>query len=419
MTRDLTVLHEAAISLTTNPESGPKVSAVLGIGNTPQTFGSISGETTPAFRAANPNFRERGDDFWVNELKVSFDHSLLGQNFSAVVGRFGHQSVASIFKRPDRTPYYDNAFWDNGNWNLDGAALMFNFGGVKTNVFGGNLNMMTTNGVPAQVANITLAGAAGASPINRVFGIDATLGLGGENSLKLAAIQGDSDTISAGGFNRVESLGAELKYNVGGIRLGGSYGLTAVKLSDTNVNANDHTAWDVNAGFKVSGVDLMAGYKQVDPRFVAALSSLGRFGTQFSPTGYKGFYGKVGFGAGPATIYAKGGFFEGVTAGAITGNLGLAAGQEASTYTVGAKLRLADMFDLDASYENAQWEAPGADPYQRWYTLGFNWGMAEGAKFRLFYQYSDANGQGGAFAGYGLQDRYTGGLLGTQISIKF
>ena len=46
--------------------------------------------------------------------EVTFDTSLVGQGFSATVGRFGYKISPYLYQRPDATPYYSQEYWDNG-----------------------------------------------------------------------------------------------------------------------------------------------------------------------------------------------------------------------------------------------------------------------------------------------------------------
>jgi len=70
------------------------------------------------------------------------------------------------------------------------------------------------------------------------------------------------------------------------------------------------------------------------------------------------------------------------------------------------------------------WKLSGLpDPNQRWYTLGTNWNMSSNSMLKFFFQYSDLDAKGIAggwgLLGLGGAQRYTGGLIGTQLSLKF
>jgi hypothetical protein len=73
-----------------------------------------------------------------------------------------------------------------------------------------------------------------------------------------------------------------------------------------------------------------------------------------------------------------------------------------------------------ARYEHVMWDFDnGGSPTQTWFTLGFNFGLSDKTNLRLFWQMSDTDNDGvGAFTFFG-QDRARGGLIGTQLSVRF
>lgn len=69
------------------------------------------------------------------------------------------------------------------------------------------------------------------------------------------------------------------------------------------------------------------------------------------------------------------------------------------------------MWDLDENF--------GGEPNQAWFTLGFNFGLGTNTNLRLFWQVSDTDADGvGEFSFFG-QEKARGGLIGTQLSVKF
>jgi len=66
------------------------------------------------------------------------------------------------------------------------------------------------------------------------------------------------------------------------------------------------------------------------------------------------------------------------------------------------------------------WEFDGGgEPFQNWWTLGLQFGLSDKASLRLFWAMSDSDADGvGAFTFLG-QERARGGLIGTQLSVKF
>ena len=68
-------------------------------------------------------FSESEQSVYFQDFTVTFDTSLLGQNFSAELGRTGYKVSPYVFQRPDNTPYFANDRWDNGKYMFDGAIL--------------------------------------------------------------------------------------------------------------------------------------------------------------------------------------------------------------------------------------------------------------------------------------------------------
>ena len=70
-----------------------------------------------------------------------------------------------------------------------------------------------------------------------------------------------------------------------------------------------------------------------------------------------------------------------------------------------------NMWDLDENF--------GGEPNQNWFTVGLNFGLSSNANLRLFWQVSDMDSDGVDEFTFFSQDRARGGLIGTQLSVKF
>ena len=152
--RDLTFLHEAALTLTSAKKTGPRFRLTTVIGNMlsdgvnpalnsdspflgAQPFGNQS------FTASGTSFIEGEERVYVQNASVAFDTSVYGLGFGVEAGRVGYKVSPYIYQRPDTTPYFANDRWDNGEWSMDGAILGFSFGTAKLNVFGGRISSQT------------------------------------------------------------------------------------------------------------------------------------------------------------------------------------------------------------------------------------------------------------------------------------
>ena len=81
---------------------------------------------------------------------------------------------------------------------------------------------------------------------------------------------------------------------------------------------------------------------------------------------------------------------------------------------------LSSSSSIDLGFENAEWDFDGdAKPRQTWYTLGFNFGLGSNTNLRLFWQVSDTKADGASAFAFNGQERARGGLIGTQLSVKF
>ena len=86
-------------------------------------FDSLSGDYSGSGYNGEPYgpYDEGYTDNYVRNLSVTFDGNLLGKDFSAEVGRVGHQAGGYFFQRPDYTPEYKSEAWDNGDHYFDGG----------------------------------------------------------------------------------------------------------------------------------------------------------------------------------------------------------------------------------------------------------------------------------------------------------
>jgi len=407
-TRDMHVGHNWAFDLKTTNETGPKAHAVIVLGNQINLFGNYSTNF-------GGTFVDTASDIYIDKLAVSFDTSLVGQAFSAEVGRVSHSVGKYLWKRTSFTKsYLKDARRDDGEYRFDGAKLGFNFGKANLTVFGGrNSNITTVNGGEI-------------NPMPNGFGlVDQSLGLqlqfpvGDMGGINLAYLWQDSNTltpIGAGFGNRLEVFGAEANLRFGNIDVYGAYSQTAVKENNSTTLDNDNVAYDIRLGYNAENWGIGGGYRRVEQNFFAN-GDWGRLGTWWNPTNIEGFNAMVWFKPSEAfKIYGKGEFVSGVDnfVGSFIGK-----DDDVTSFKVGLDYNLSNGWMAGLSYEDTRFDYNvGTDPTIRFYTIDLGYNLSANSMVRIFYIYSDADykGRGLDPAGAG---RYTGGLIGTQLTIKY
>jgi archaellum component FlaC len=413
ISRDLNVLHEAAITLSGTNETGPKWRGTFVLGN---LFDGLGNYNSPGL--AGTPFNDTTSSLHIHELSVNFDSSVFGQGFNAMIGRIGYQISPYLFKRTDYTPFYANERWDNGNFTLDGGVLSFNFGRGKLNIVGGRNNPANFSG--SQLNPIAF----GTGTINRTLGADLMLPLADNVEIRGAYLIHDSDTIAnlGGPANRVTVYGGELKAKFGDVKLTAAAAKTPITENNSKRLDSKNTAYDVNLAFETDRVGLSAGYRQIERNFAAA-GSWGRVGLIWNPTDVQGFNVKGRLKVSDdLQLHAAGEFLEGKDGSLFA----IGKDDDLTSFMVGLDYRLNPAVNLTLGYEDVKMayrnNPPGfGDPTQRWYTLGLGWSMSDAAKVSFMYQLSDIDFKGWPFgASFGdASGRYKGSLLGTQISIKF
>lgn len=416
-TRDFKVVHNVDLNLSGGTDSGVKWNADLGIGNTFGTFGDLN---TNSANAGGAPFGDRANtDVVFNTMYVTYNSELVGQGVGVKVGRFGKQVGEYLWQRPAYSAdYYQNALRDSGDWYMDGVQLDFKFGPAALQVFGGrNSNLLTTNG--GEINPSVLPSDNGLAPVDATLGLQLNVPIGETGDVTLAYLWQDSfsqDTIGASQVNRRNVYGADANLMFNNIKFHGSFAQTDISYNTSNVVNSDNTAWSAGLGFKAAGFDIDAGYRRVEKNF-AADGAWGRFGTLWNPTNFEGF--NVGVSFNPSAdlhVYGKGEFVEAIDAGA--GGWAVADNDKVNTYTIGLGYKLSNAFDLGLKYENATFDYnTGTDPALNWYTVALGYNLDTNAKLMFTYIYSDADYKGrtiGTMAG-----QYKGGLLGTQLSVKF
>lgn len=416
LTRDLSILHEAALTFAGTNEEGPKWSATLSIGNILPAVGNLN---------TLGNWDGFSDDVDAEvafeRFGVSFDTSLVGQNFSAEIGRLGVKVGPYLMQRPDYTDFYHNPRWDNGEFVLDGAKVAFGFGDAKLQVVGGR----TSDRQGVDMNDLSPVPFNGAT-IDTTLGVILAFPLMQNGGLNLAYLWHDSDT-TVSGANRVNVYGGELYLNFGQLNLTANYSASTLSYNTDNLVDDDNTAWDVKAAYKTDSWGIGAGYREIESNFAAA-GDWGRVGTSWNPVNVKGFNAKAWI--RPASGLKLYGTFEQLepkeeALDVLVPGLGTTNTlDKVSSWTVGLEYQLNPAWMLGFSYEDVKWQhVTGSgldDAKERWYNIKLGHNLGPNAKLYLGYMISDI-----AYptlpmgiAQYG-GDRFKGGLFTTQLSIRF
>jgi hypothetical protein len=465
ITRDLSILHEAAITLAGTNETGPKWRGTFVIGNMTNDGNNVAFGNQSSFLGAigtggrsRTGYSEPDSDWYVQDLGIKFDTSLAGLAFNAEAGRVGYKINPLYFQRPDNTSYYANERWDDGLWRFDGAILGFNFGGAKLDVFGGKNSLRTsTNGVDLNpmVLGATDPGGSinnyvndvanpvgnGANPMpfgtiraDRSLGASLNIPLSTAGNVNIAYIFLDSDFANQGpngrNYNRVNVLGGNVNYNVGSLKLEGGAAQTDISENGSSRITSDNTAFYGKLSYTQPNWNVFAGYREIG-RFYSAPGDWGRVGIIRNPVNIKGFQvgGAIDFSRG-LSLSATGEFYKGkddqyTAGGAAAGaNTPWDTDSEVTTFNVRLGYNVTSNLSLGVGYEENRFNdifgangAALADPRFRWTTFDLGYGLSETARLLLRYELSDHDNipaLGGLNGG-----QYRGGFLTTQLSLKF
>jgi hypothetical protein len=343
---------------------------------------------------------------------VKFDTSLAGQAFTAEIGRIGYQSSPLLFKRQDRTPYFESERWDNGNWMFDGANLGFGFGPAKLNAFAGRVSdKVASNG--EQIQPMLIDTPNGSFEIDQMLGLNLNVPIAQKAGLNLAYIWLDSNRAdtSSPTFNRLVVWGGDLKVDLSPITVELGYGRTDVMYNEDTVNDEDNTAWYGKLGYAAGKWGATVGYKEVEAYYLAP-GDWGRVGWIYNPTGIEGFDGKLWFNLSDAlSLKATGEWYEVKSVSTFLPKI-----DELNRYTAELGYKLNTSWDLTLGWEYVEYKpALGNNLKANWYSLGLKYAFSDKAKLSILWQMSDVDPN--MFDPPSPQ--YKGGLIATQLSVKF
>jgi len=448
ITQNLSVLEEIALTFAGTNPTGPQWKGTIVYGNTLSSLGDEStapvlytaANSTGFSRVGTPYTDAGSAGFYVQDFSVKFNTTVAGLGFTAEGGRIGYKIGPYIFQRLNPNSYFTNDRWDNGEYYLDGANVGFNVLGAKVNVFGGRTsNQISSDGIDI---NPLQSGGYGGPLSQAILGIDRTLGITASapitsaGSLKVAYLWMDSDAETTSGVqfptfgtqeaNRLTVYGGTLDFALGVIKLSGDYSKSDLYYNDTSVNSSDDDEWDVKASYGTKVFDVYGFYREIGPKFMAP-GDWGRIGIVRNPTNIKG----ETFGADlnlTHSLVLKGDYEheEGDDSGYETTSF-FGTGTDLDKYDVSLDYKLNSNLGLMVGYEDDRFTGmPGAfnvggNPEYKWTTFGISYGLSDAAKLTLQYQLSDVNNEFvlPSIYGSGTPTTYKGGLLTSQLTIKF
>ena len=437
ITADGIMLQEGAFTFSGSADNGPKWKGTLVVGDMLDTFGS---QSVP--QVGKGPYVQGASDVYLQDFSVKFDTSIAGLAFNAEVGRVGYKISPYLFQRIDNTSYFVNERWDDGLYRIDGGILGFNFGSAKLDVFAGNTSKLTsTNGLEINQVNSgavnfpggPYAGNATLLPhltFDQTLGFNLNLPVTANGNLNLAYLWLDSpDTILAAGVvaDRLAVYGGDLNLTFGKLGLGGGFGETTLQEGTTNVNNDDNIAWHAYAKYDAGKLGLKAGYRQIDANYLAP-GDWGQLGVERNPTNIKGWTADAHYDLSKKLILSGGGEWDTGVNNAFGSNTGFDTGTDINKWRVGLTYKANSNLSLMVGYEDT--EFTGLDPAvgilgssasYKWTTFGVGYGLSDSAKLWIQYQISDISNDFQVLGtpGSSPDGRYTGGILTTQLSIKF
>lgn len=408
-TEDMSIFHEAAVTLSGTNDEGPKWGGTIVFGNMLEGFGNQS-----ELWSGSPFNDSGSSDVYIQNAWVKFDTSLVGQNFGATIGRIEKKVGPYIFQRIDNTPYFANERWDNRHYSFDGADLSFKFGQANLDVFGGRTsNHRTTNGVDLQPLM------AGGLSIDRMLGVTLNVPLTDQGDLNLAYLWLDSDNGSTSNGNRVNVFGGDVGFKFGGVKLSGGYSQSNLNYNTSTINDDDSAAWWVKAGISGSKWGLTGFYRTIEPNF-SAPGDWGRLGWIYNPTDIKGYGAYAHYDLTDSVrLMALAEMYE----GADTASSSLTSDDNVNRYMAGLGYKINGSWQFGLGYEQVDFELFG-DPTARvkWWNLGFGYTMSNNASLNILWQISDFDNGGVGSSGFTTPwgaSTAKGGLVTTQLSVRF
>lgn len=462
-TRDLSFLHEAALTLTSAKKTGPRFRLTTVVGdmlsdgnvNSPNFTGSNSQPFgNQSLTASGAAFSDtQGETMYVQNASIAFDTSVYGLGFGVEAGRVGYKISPYIYQRPDTTPYFANDRWDNGEWSMDGAIFGFSFGTAKLTMFGGrtstqqsgagnngSVNIQPIGAGRTNIANVFPGGTRpiGLNPgellINQELGFNLTLPILKNGGINLAYLFLDSDNINnnltKGPVNRVGVMGVDGHFSFGNFLVNAGYSKSDLMYNAKTRQTKDNAAANASIGLESGRWGASVGYRKIDPLF-AAPGDWGRIGLWWNPVDIQGVQGSAHLNlSNDIRLVASGESDTGTQENSSV----LSRKDKISSFKGGLEYKMATNYNLSLGVEMVRWSLDKSSPLipagsngdiiERWYDLGFGWSLSDNSKLSFMWQVSDYKAREVPnfdlpFGVTGPQSVAKGGLITTQLSVKF
>lgn len=397
--KDLNIYQETSLQVSSGEASKFKWSGTL-VGSS--VYGAFGSQSLPGAGG----FTSGLWDGYLQDLWVSFDSMLLGNDYNVRFGRVGYQIGDFILKKGDVTPAFANERWDNGDFHFDGGIVGMPFGQAKLTVFGGWADPKTFGG---RVLEPMIGGV-----VDELLGVELTAPIGDNGKLKAAYLMQDSDQM-LGGANRVNTYGAEFKINSGQISFGGKYSKTVLSRNTHTVNDTNNAAWDVDMGYRFNKTRALLGFRRVESAFLAA-GSWDRIGHIWNPTGFDEFRVGAEYEAADKLDFdVNVRMIKGLPS---IGNLNMTTGDKCLSLRLGARYEFSPRSAAVARIETYNFNYKvGNDPNAAWLILGWEGDAGKDASVRFYYETGGADDRGAVNNLFG--GKFAGGQLAIQYSLKF
>ncbi len=430
LTTDLATLEEGAFTFSGTNEEGPKWKGTLVVGNMLGTFGGQS-DLHPG---ANGGYVQANADVYLQDFSVTLGSSIGGQAFTAELGRVAYSVSPYIFQRYDNTTYFANDRWDDGKYRIDGGILGFKLGGAKLEVVAGSTSKLTSvNGVELNaIQSGPLNGAFGAYPVmtfDRTLGATLSIPMPTTGKLNLSYLVLDSLKdlpVDGTGANRLIIYGGDVHFNISKVEIGGGYSKTDLQENGTVVNSINNAAWHAEGKYESKDWGIKGGYREIEANYLAP-GDWGQLGIQRNPTNIKGWTAGGHLRMAHALTLKGGGEWDTGKNSDFGGTTGFDSGTKMNSWNVGLTWQVSNALSLMVGYQDTEFSGldpavvantPGSNSASyKWSTFRVGYTLSDSAKLTLQYQVSDVSNDYQVTQGGG--GRFTGGLLSSQLTIKF
>lgn len=416
--KDVSVLHEAAFTLSGTNTTGPTWKGTVVTGNT-LTAGGFGNESTSVSSGAGTGklfgtgySDNGGQSFYVQDLSVKFDSALAGFGFNAEVGRIGYSVSPWIFQRQASTSYFTTDRNNNGKYYIDGASVGFDLLGGKIGIVAGRTSQLRDS-LGTDINPVFTGPYGGVNgknlSVDRVYGATAETAFTSNGSLKVAYMELESNPTVATGdqgidavgthVNRTDVWGGTLKLNVGPIKLTGDYSKSEVKDNDTQINSQEADAYSIGGVYEAGSWGVNGAYRSVGANYIAP-GDWGRIAYFRNPQNIQGVTSTGWLNLSPK-LSLKGGYdhYEAKDkAAGYAASSGFGSGTKYDGYNVTLGYKLNTAFDVSVGYEDDKFSSPfvgGAasalTPEYKWTTFGVGYGLSDAAKLTLQYELSDVS----------------------------